>query len=172
MAAGKDTSGVRIELAPKVSVRGTVVDTDGKPIAGMQVYVSAPGVWSSSGDDEDKRNVTDEQGRYEVSNAPSGKVQVNVYPRSWGSDEFSWTSMPVMLSSDASMTELAPIKVARRRVKEGDKSGELGIKVKEPEPGADPLTRQLVVAYVRPGSPPPRRGCRSATRSPASTGRT
>ncbi|MFZ6183277.1 carboxypeptidase regulatory-like domain-containing protein [Nannocystis pusilla] len=153
MAAGKDTSGVRIELAPKVSVRGTVVDTDGKPIAGMQVYVTAPGVWSSSGDDEDKRNVTDEQGRYEVSNAPSGKVQVNVYPRSWGSDEFSWTSMPVMLSSDASVTELAPIKVARRRVKEGDKSGELGIKVKEPEPGADPLARQLVVAYVRPGSP-------------------
>jgi S1-C subfamily serine protease len=78
---------------------------------------------------------------------------VNVYPRSWGSDEFSWTSMPVMLSSDASVTELAPIKVARRRVKEGDKSGELGIKLKEPEPGADPLTRQLVVAHVRPGSP-------------------
>ncbi|PCC70886.1 PDZ domain (Also known as DHR or GLGF) [Nannocystis exedens] len=152
MAAGKDTSGVRIELAPKVTVRGTVVDTDGKPIAGLEVSVSAPGTWSSSRGDEDKRHVTDEQGRYEVTNAPSGKVQVNVYPRSWGNSEYSYTSMPVMLSADASETELAPIKVARKRVKDGEKSGELGIKLKEPEPGADPLTRQLIVAYVRPGS--------------------
>jgi protocatechuate 3,4-dioxygenase beta subunit len=153
MSAGKDTTGVRIELAPKVTVRGTVVDTDGKPIAGLQVYVAAPGTWSSSGGDEDKRYVTDEQGRYEVANAPSGKVEVNVYPRSWGSDEFSWTTVPVTLSADAAVTELAPIKVARKRVKEGEASGDLGIKLKEPEPGADPLTRQLIVAHVRPGSP-------------------
>lgn len=153
MSAGKDTSGVRIELAPKVTVRGSVVDTEGKPLAGMEVYVSAPGTWSGGGGDEEKRNVTDEGGRYEVTNAPSGKVQVSVHPRSWGSNEYAWTNMPAVLSSEASVTNLPPIKVARRRVKDGDASGYFGLKFKESEPGADPLARQLTVAHVQPNSP-------------------
>nr|WP_263429128.1 carboxypeptidase regulatory-like domain-containing protein [Nannocystis pusilla] len=153
MSAGKDTSGVRIELAPKVTVRGTVVDTDGKPVAGMEVSVQAPGTWSSSGADENKLHVTDEQGRYEVANAPSGQVSIQVYPRGWGDSEFSWSSMPAQLSNSASVIELPPIKVARRRVKDGEASGELGIKYKESEAGADPLARRLIVAHVRPGGP-------------------
>ena len=152
MSAGKDTSGVRIELAPKVTVRGTVVDTDNKPVAGMEVGVYTPGVWTGAGGDENKLNVTDEQGRYEVTNAPSGKVQVNVSPRGWGDSDYSWSSMPAQLSDSATVVELPPIKVARRRVKDGEASGDLGIKLKEQEPGADPMARQLIVAHVRPGS--------------------
>ena len=37
-------------------------------------------------------------------------------------------------------------------MKDGEASGDLGIKFKEPEPGADPMERQLIVAHVRPGS--------------------
>ena len=106
MSAGKDTRGVRIELAPMVTVRGSVVDSDYKPVAGMEVAVSTPGVWTGGGGDENKLNVTDEQGRYELTNAPSGKVQVNVSPRGWGDSDYSWSSMPVQLSDSATVVEL------------------------------------------------------------------
>lgn len=153
MSAGKDTSGVRIELTPKVTVRGKVVDLEGQPVSGMQVGVSAPGSWGGGGD-EDKLNVTDESGRYEVGNAPTGAVQVSVYPRSWGGDgEYESTRVPAKISGGEATVELAPIQVARRRVKDGEVQGDLGYKIKEAEPGADPMAARLIVAFVRPGGP-------------------
>jgi hypothetical protein len=43
MTAGEDTTGLRVELVPKVTVRGTVVDLDGKPVPGLSVSVSDGG---------------------------------------------------------------------------------------------------------------------------------
>ncbi|HEY0133060.1 MAG TPA: carboxypeptidase regulatory-like domain-containing protein, partial [Nannocystis sp.] len=152
MTEGKDTSDVKIELAPKVTVRGKVVDLAGAPVAGLRVMVSAPGTWSF-GEGEEKLNITDAQGNYEVEHAPTGQVSVNVMPRNWNDDEYGWSSMPTMIAASESVVELPPIRVAKKQVKEGEVVGDLGITLKESEPGADPLARKLIVAVVRPGSP-------------------
>jgi len=153
MTAGQDTTGLRVELAPKVTVRGTVIDVEGKPAPGLYVGVGDMGGVAYGGSDEQKLNITDEAGRYEVAQAPTGKVRVFVYPRNWSDGDYEFASMPAVIAGDAATVELAPIRVVRRRVKSGDTSGDLGYQLKEPEPGEDPLLRRNVVAVVRPGGP-------------------
>ena len=152
MVEGKDTSDVRVELSPKVTVRGKVVNLEGQPVAGLRVMVSASGSWSF-GEGEEKQNITDAQGNYEVEHAPTGQVSVNVMPRNWNDDEYGWSSMPAQIEASDAVVELPAIRVAKKRVKEGEAMGELGLTLKEDAPGADPMTTKLVVAVVRPGSP-------------------
>ena len=151
MAAGQDTTGVRVELAPKVTVRGTVVDLEGKPVAGMEVSVSGANSWG--GGDQEKRNITDATGRYEVQHAPTGKVTVRVSPRNWQDGEHDHASMPAVITASGDAIELPPIRVSKRRLERDEVDGDFGHSFKEPEPGADPMLHRLVVAVVRPGSP-------------------
>lgn len=45
------------------------------------------------------------------------------------------------------------IRLAPRRLKTGEASGDLGYTVKSPEPGIDPPQARQIVAVVRPGGP-------------------
>jgi protocatechuate 3,4-dioxygenase beta subunit len=154
VAAGEELAGVRVELAPKVTVRGTVVDLDGKPVPGMAVQVSGSGAWASAQDG--KANVTDESGRFEVRNAPAGPVRVSVVPNGRGA--YDYTSASALLSAEAPTTELPPIRIAPRRIDPGGAVGDLGYTIREPEPGADPLQRRWIVAHVQAGGPAARAG--------------
>jgi len=150
MTAGQDTTGVRVELAPRVTVRGTVVDLEGKPVAGMFVTIDGAGGWNG---DEQKRNLTDETGRFEVVHAPTGKVNVRVSPRNWQDGTHDGARMPTVIVASGDAAELPPIRLSKRRVERGEATGDFGHSYKEPEPGADPLLRRFIVAVVRPGSP-------------------
>ncbi len=154
MTAGQDAGGVRIELAPKVTVRGKVVNLEGEPVPGLRVSVSAEGGgWSFGGaEGEEKLNITDAAGRYEVEHAPTGKVQVMVMPRNWEDEGYGWTRVATFVPATGDAAELAVIKVARKRVKQDEAAGDFGYSFKDAEPGADPRERRLVVAVVRPGS--------------------
>lgn len=151
MTAGQDTTGLRIELTPKVTVRGTVVDLEGKPAPGLHVGIDGGGAWGDG--DEKKLNITDDAGRFEVTRAPTGKVTVFVYPSNWGSGDYESMGMPAVIAAGESTVELPPIRIGKKRVKEGDVTGDLGFGVKQPEPGADPMLARIVVATVRPGGP-------------------
>jgi protocatechuate 3,4-dioxygenase beta subunit len=152
MTAGEDTTGLRVELVPKVTVRGTVVDLDGKPVPGLSISVSDGGAAYGSGD-EKKLNITDDAGRYEVAQAPTGKVRISAGPQNWNSDDYQHTSMWSVIAASESVVELPPMRVTKKRVKQGETAGDLGFVLKHAEPGADPLTVRCVVAVVRPGGP-------------------
>ncbi len=156
MAAGKDTSGVRVELAPKVTVGGKVVNLEGEPVPGLRVTVAAEGgsmfFFGGMGESEEKLNITDAAGRYEVEHAPTGKVRVSVMPRNWDDEEYGWTSMANFVPATGDVAELPVIKVAKKRVKQDEAAGDFGYSFKQPEPGADPREMRLIVAVVRPGS--------------------
>ncbi|MEZ4451361.1 MAG: carboxypeptidase regulatory-like domain-containing protein [Nannocystaceae bacterium] len=155
MVAGRDTEGITIELAPKVTVRGLIVDAEGAPLEGMYVAISGMGR-GYAGDDDDKQNVTDSSGRFEVKKASTGSVFISVSSRV--SDDYEWTRVPVMIAADAPVAELAPIQVLRRRVERGKVAGDLGYTLKDPDPGADPMERTFVVAFIRPGGPAAKAG--------------
>ena len=154
MRAGEDTSGVRVELAAKVTVRGSVVDLEGHPASGLQVSIYASGRAAYADSDNSKLHVTDASGRFELKNVPTGPVQVFVSPQNSNDDrKFGSISLPAHISSAASTVELPPIRMPRARVENGEKEGDLGYKLKVLEPGADPLTAGLQVAVVRAGGP-------------------
>ena len=153
MTAGQDTAGVRVELAAKVTVRGKVVDLAGQPVPGLSVAVNAEGgSFSFGGSADDKQNITDAAGHYEVEHAPTGKVRVLVMPRNWDDEGYAWTFVPAVIAATGDVFEMPPIKVSKKRVKQGEAVGDFGYSLKQSEPGADPLQRKLIVAVVRPGS--------------------
>lgn len=145
--------GVRIELAPRVTVRGRLVDLDGEPVPGMRVTISAGGAWNFGGPEGDRRNVSDEDGRFEVERAPTGPATVIVIPPNFATGEFGWTQSPVRIPEGKEVAELPDIRLARARVKDEEVEGSFGYTLKSLEPEADPMDRKLVVAVVRPGGP-------------------
>ncbi|MCY1057149.1 carboxypeptidase regulatory-like domain-containing protein [Nannocystis sp. SCPEA4] len=154
VATGEELAGVRIELTPKVTVRGTVVDLEGKPVPGMTVQVTGSGATASAQDG--KANVTDESGRFQIHNAPAGPVRVIVIPS--GRGDYDFTTASALLSAEASTVELPPIRIAPRRVEPNGTFGDLGYTIRDAEPGADPLQRRWIVAHVRAGGPAARAG--------------
>jgi protocatechuate 3,4-dioxygenase beta subunit len=151
MTEGQDTSGVRVELAPKITVRGKLVGLEGEPVAGMEVHVSGGATWVGGG--AEKLNVTDAEGRFEVERAPTGQVQITAWPQGWANGDYEYVAAPARIADDVAVVELPPIQVAKRRVKQGEASGDVGYTIKESEPGADPMAARLIVAVVRPGGP-------------------
>ncbi len=152
MKGGADTTGVRIELSPKVTLRGMVVDLEGKPVPGMRVDFTANGTFQHD-DGPDKRNITDVEGRYEVSQAPTGAVRVAVMPRDIIHPDWGIVAIDMRITASGPVVELPPIRLSKQRVKDGMQAGDLGYSLKQAEPGSDPITRPQVVAFVRPGGP-------------------
>jgi hypothetical protein len=76
--AGEAMKNLEIMLQPKARVRGIVLADDGTPLVGANVQVSR----ISSDDDAHAFDpppvYTDEQGRFEITNAPVGAAWLNV----------------------------------------------------------------------------------------------
>ncbi len=150
LAPGEAQAGLRIELAGKVTVRGTVVDLEGQPVPGVAVRVGL-GATTSATNGADRRHVSDAAGRFEVEQAPVGVVMIAAEPGVGSAVMGSMTTM--QLDGAQAVIELAPIRLAPRRLKTGEAAGDLGYTIKGSEPGADPLQVPQVVALVRPGGP-------------------
>jgi protocatechuate 3,4-dioxygenase beta subunit len=150
LGAGEERSGVRVELVGKVTLRGTVVDVDGAPVPGVAVRVSGTRTFVFGGESAQKKHVSDAAGRFEVEQVPSGSVTVMTeVPRG---DEHADAVISTKIAGGP-VVELPPIRLARRTVKPGEASGDLGITLKREGPGSDWTQRRLIVAVVRPGGP-------------------
>jgi protocatechuate 3,4-dioxygenase beta subunit len=150
---------VRVELAPRVTVRGKVVELEsGEPVPGMTVrFDSGRGgsfVFFGSPEGASGGEVTDEQGRYEVEKVAAGEVSVLIHPKSFSDQTYGWSSFSTTITaSGASAVELPPFKLAKSRVGENETGGDLGFKLREAEPDAKPEEGRRIVAFVQPGGP-------------------
>lgn len=148
LAAGESRTDLKIALAGQVTVRGTVVDLEGKPVSGVAVRV---GVGGFRGEAADLRHISDAAGRFEVAQAPVGVVMIAADPGVGSAVMGSLTTMEI--GDGQAVIELAPIRLAPRRLRTGEVAGDLGYSVKPSEPGADPLQARQIVAVVRPDGP-------------------
>lgn len=148
LAPGETRTALRVELAGKVTVRGTVVDLEGRPVAGVAVRIGGGGPGRDTGD---RRHISDAAGRFEVTQAPVGVVTIAADPGTGAAVTGSLTT--TQLEGTRGVIELPPIRLAPRRLRVGEAAGDLGYSVKQPEPGADPLQVRQIVAVVRPGGP-------------------
>jgi protocatechuate 3,4-dioxygenase beta subunit len=155
IAQGEKREGVALVLEPHATVRGRVIALEtGKPVAGMQVFVrAAKGDQSNMffiDESSDRRNITDADGRFELEQAPAGRVVVTLFPKDFSNGDYAFASVGATVQAGAP-NEIPPIKVARARVK-GELTGDLGFTTRDSEPGADPDQSRAVVALVRPNS--------------------
>jgi len=157
LAENEERTDIVIELAGKGTIRGSVVDLDtGEPIPGRRVNVSAlggAGGYSFRGD-EGGKEVTDEQGRYEVEHVPAGKIRIMVMPQSFTmDDEYDWVWGAVAEAKAGEVTEIPPIKLVKRRIESRGRGGDLGFKIKEGDAEKEWHETPLEVAFIRPGGP-------------------
>lgn len=106
------------------------------------------------GDDTGDKEITDEQGRFEVEHVPAGKIRIMVMPQSWGpDDEYGWVWGAVAEAKAGEVTELPPIKLVKRRTEARSRGGDLGFKVKEGDAEKEWHETPIEVAFIRPGGP-------------------
>lgn len=149
LGAGEERSGVRVALVAKVTVRGTVVDLEGAPVAGVGVRVSGSGAFVF---DETEAPRTDAKGRFEVAGAPAGPVMLLLVPLRDSEVQYSQTRVNTRIAGGP-VVELPPIRIATQKVKSGEAIGDLGYALKLGAPAVEPAARKLEVAIVRAGGP-------------------
>jgi hypothetical protein len=155
IAQGEHKTGVALVLEGRATLSGTVVDArEGKPVEGMHVMATAAegGFTWNPGNDDDKRNITDAQGRYTVEQAPTGRVRVQAFPVDWYGGEFGWTSLVIDVAPGATI-DVPPLKVAKRRLSPGERRGDLGFSIKEQAPGSEESEFVAEVSFVRADGP-------------------
>lgn len=161
LAEGASQAGVKVELQKMVAVKGRVVDLDsGEPVSGVSVSMGRKksGSFNIRFGGGDKRNITDENGNYELDAVPVGPVSVTLFPKDFrkGGDYTFGQSSAVI--KEGSPFEVPAIEMVKRRVKNSEDAGDLGYTLKESEPGVDRDERELIVGFVRPGGPAAKAG--------------
>ncbi len=154
---GEEKSGVTFQLEARTTITGTLVDLDsGKPVPAMLVMASpakgAGGGFSFRFGDDDKKHITDETGKFEVENAPAGKIFISAMPVDWNSSPYSFGRKLVTVPGGGSH-DIGQMRIPRRRTEPRERGGDLGFTLEESPPETEPEDYVLKVAMVRPGGP-------------------
>lgn len=145
LAAGEKRDEFRVSLIGAATMRGTVVDLAGAPVPGLEVGLS-----SAKGAVWDMRDVTDAAGRFELTRVSTGPVFVTVGPPGGQASRYGQSRVAIDVPSDRPLVELPAIRVATRRIADGQARGDLGFTLAATVAGDDPLQAELEVATVRP----------------------
>jgi protocatechuate 3,4-dioxygenase beta subunit len=177
LAAGEAVDDLEVELAAKVKVTGRLIDADTRaPVSGQRVSISADNSFAfmfDEGAGGELRDVSDGDGRFEVTDAPTGKVTLSVRPRDLGSDsDYAWTSRTIVLAGEPETQDIGEIELHSSRLARREKAGDLGFKLQPSEPDEEPEDATHVVAVVRPGGPAANAGLKVGDRIVEVDGRT
>jgi protocatechuate 3,4-dioxygenase beta subunit len=156
LTEGEQKTGVEIELDELITITGRVVDMVSKqPVAGM--YMTAGigkngGGFSFSSEDEDRENVSDETGHFEIKNAPKGQITIRGFPKNWNDGDYAWTTA-LRDAEGTGTVDVGDIPAIKKRTKPGDTVGETGVHWVEDPQDAPIDKRQFKVSWIDPNGP-------------------
>ena len=155
LAEGEAKTGVTIKLEALLTLRGKVVDlATSKPVPGVHMSASmadgAGGSWFSTSDDE---NVTDEAGAFTIANAPKGRVMIRGMPKDWRDSEYAMMAVIRVVTPTGSTADVGSIPMIKKRVKQGDPVGELGVNFAEQPPDTELDKGEYKISWIDPAGP-------------------
>ena len=174
LADSETKTGVDLELEALVTITGRIVEAGtGKPVAGVYVNASrARGGGGSFSSNPDSRNqISDDAGRFTLTNAPTGKLAIRGWPKDFQDGDYAMLAAYRTVEG-AGTIDVGDVTILRKRVKQGDPVGELGISFVQQPRDTPPDKRGSRSASSIPRGPPLGSRSRSATWSPRSTART
>jgi hypothetical protein len=156
LTEGQEKTGVEVTLEDLVTLTGRVVDLVTKqPVPGLMVFASPAkgnaGISFSFGEEETS-HITDTAGKFTVKRAPKGKLAIQGMAKEWKESDYSWFRIFRTVTTSGTV-DLGDLGVMKRRIKEGETAGKLGIHYKEQAPDADPETYAMEVSFIEPNSP-------------------
>ncbi|HET6612300.1 MAG TPA: carboxypeptidase regulatory-like domain-containing protein [Kofleriaceae bacterium] len=156
VAAGEDRTGIVLTLKNRVTITGRLVDmANGKPVPGMRVTVRPATTLMGGlglGGKADKKEITDDRGRFEIEDAPAGRLLVLAIPTSWLTSEYSFSQVLKTVPGGEPF-DIGDVQVPRRRIGARERAGDLGYDLVRPSPSTDPEDLALEVALIRPDGP-------------------
>ena len=157
LAEGETKTGVELTLDSLVTITGRVVEMGTqKPVPGMRVFAQAAtggGFSFSWGPDADNDNISDEAGKFTVKRVPRGQISVQGMPKERKTSDYSWFRTLRTLEGTQTTVDIGDVSVIKRRVKEGEKSGELGLNFKDQPPDTPPDQQKFEVSFIDPKGP-------------------
>jgi protocatechuate 3,4-dioxygenase beta subunit len=151
LAEGEHKTGITLTLDSTVTITGRVVEmTTHQPVAGLRMSARAATLGSidssTSGD-----SVTDEAGRFSLSDVPTGRVWIFGVPP----EPNGWTTLQAVRTVTGSGTvDVGDLPILHSRLKHpGDQHGYLGLHFEPLQPGITPDQRQVKVSWIDPNGP-------------------
>ncbi|MBA3462698.1 MAG: carboxypeptidase regulatory-like domain-containing protein, partial [Deltaproteobacteria bacterium] len=160
LAEGERKTGVTIQLEKLIKLTGKVVDSvTQKPVPGVHMHASTAesggGFSFSSGDEE---NVTDDSGAFTIARAPRGKILLRGVPKDFRDSEYATLSVIRTVSADSTTADVGAIPIIKKRVKQGDPVGELGVNFAEQPPDTPPDKHEYKISWIDPAGPSAKTG--------------
>ena len=155
LASGESKTGVTLALVQLVTLTGRVVDFAAKtPVPGIRVFAEiAKGGGFSFRWSDDMDNTSDESGHFTVKKVPRGKLSIQGMAKEWKDSDYSWFRVirDVTTTSESTI-DIGDVSIIKKRVKEGEPSGEMGLHFKEQPPDTEPEAQELRVSFIEPDS--------------------
>ncbi|MBA3504081.1 MAG: PDZ domain-containing protein, partial [Deltaproteobacteria bacterium] len=126
------------------------------PVPGMRVFAhraTGGGMTSSWGPDSDNANISDELGKFTLKRVPRGQIAVQGMAKEYKESDYTWFRTLKTIDGTQANVDIGDVAVIKRRVKEGEKSGELGINFKEEAPDTPPDKQKFEVSFIDPKGP-------------------
>jgi hypothetical protein len=157
LSEGEQKTGVEVTLDALVTITGRIVELGTtKPVPGMRVFAqlaTGGGFTISGGGEQDNYNISDETGRFTVKRVPRGQIAVQGMAKEWKNSDYTWFRTLKTIDGSQSTVDIGDVGVIKRRVKEGEKSGELGLNFKEQAPDTPPEQATFEVSFIDPKGP-------------------
>jgi hypothetical protein len=151
LAEGEHKTGIALTLDATVTITGRVVEmTSKKPVAGLRMSARAATLGTTdSSTSED--SVTDEAGRFSLSDVPTGRVWIFGVPK----EPNGWTTLQAVRTVTGSGTvDVGDLPILHSRLEHpGDQHGYLGLHFEPLPPGITPDQRQVKVSWIDPAGP-------------------
>jgi hypothetical protein len=154
LADGESKTGLEVTLEGFVTLTGRVVDATTKqaiPGITMVAALGRDGRGRWAGRDPDNLNISGDDGRFTLKNAPTGTITLRGFASGMDSEY-----APIILVKTVQGTgtiEIGDIVAYKRRVKPGEKAGDLGIRFAEAPPGTAQDAMVYKVSFIDPQGP-------------------
>lgn len=158
LAEGETRGGLEVVFEALATITGRVVDrTTRQPVPGMRVFAAPAtgggGMSFRFGMDDDNSNISDQDGRFTVKRVPRGKVFVQGVAKDFQNADYGFFRVLADVSGDAATVDVGDVPVIRKRVRDGEPSGELGINFVQQPRETPPAQRKLEVSFIDPKGP-------------------
>ena len=155
LGEGEDHDGVDLVLTGRLRVRGRVVDLEtGEPVAGISIAIGGVNRMPYYGEDKDRLNVSDSDGRFELDDVQVGVIQLYAYPRAGGREtKYDGLNKSLTLVAEPAVQDIGELALVPRRLDPDQTAGDLGFTTAQWDRSTPIEQFVFTVALVRPGGP-------------------
>lgn len=156
LAHAEARTGVTLQLDELVTLTGRIVEhATKKPVAGMRMSAShaqGGGFSFGWGDDDDNDHISDDTGRFTIKRAPKGQLQIMGMHKDFRDSDYTWVRTLRTVTGSGTV-DIGDITVLKKRIKDGEPAGELGIHFVDLPNDTPPDKTRLEISFIEPGGP-------------------